>query len=69
MHVSGHTAIRYVAVWHANMHLIGERYFLYSYRVQCDRAFSPVTRVNDIYFDTKPGIRYLRTSFHFLTNT
>ena len=31
------TLLRYVA----NMHLIGERYFLYRYRVQCDWAFRP----------------------------
>ena len=35
MHVSGHTATT------ASMHLIGGQYFLYRYRVQCDRAFKP----------------------------
>ena len=39
MHVSGHTAT-YRGIVTANMHLIGERYFLYRYRVQCDRAFT-----------------------------
>ena len=29
----------------------------------------PITRANYIYFPTKPGIRYLRTSFHFITDT
>ena len=37
MHVSGHTSTIHSSVT-ANMHLIGERYFLYRYRVQCDRA-------------------------------
>ena len=38
MHVSGHTATIRSSVT-GNMNLIGERYFLYRYRVQCDRAF------------------------------
>ena len=29
-------------------------------------SLSRVTRVNYIYFPTKPGNRYLRTSFHFI---
>ena len=35
------------------------------------RAGSPsrVTRANYINFPAKPGIRYLRTSFHFITYT
>ena len=33
------------------------------------RASKSKLRANDIYFDTKPGIRYLRTSFHFITYT
>ena len=38
MHVSGHTTT-YRSRLTANMHLIGERYFLNRYRVQCDRPF------------------------------
>ena len=38
MHVSGHTTT-YRSRLTANMHLIGERYFLYRYRVQYDRPF------------------------------
>ena len=39
MHVSGHIAT-YRSNVTANMYLIGERYFLYRYRVQCDRALT-----------------------------
>ena len=41
MHVSRHTAT-YRSRLTANMHLIGKRYFLYRYRVQCDRPFIQV---------------------------
>ena len=34
-----------------------------------DSSLSRVTRANYIYFPTKPGIRYLRTRFHFITYT
>ena len=37
MHVSGRSATIRSSVT-ANMHLIGARYFLYRYRVQCDPA-------------------------------
>ena len=37
-----------------------------SYRAS---SFSRVTWANYIYFPTKPGIRYLGTSFHFITYT
>ena len=33
------TLVRYVASVTANMNLIGERFFWYRYRVQCDCAF------------------------------
>ena len=34
-----------------------------------DGSLSRVTRADYIYFPTKPGILYLRTSFHFITYT
>ena len=39
MHASGHTATYRSSVT-ANINLIGERYFWYRYRVQCDWAFT-----------------------------
>ena len=39
MHVGGYTAT-YRSSVKGNMHLVGERYFLCRYRLNCDRAFT-----------------------------
>ena len=48
------TLVRYVAVLTANMNLIGERFFYYRYRVQCDRQLSlPAMRALQMVLGTR----------------
>ena len=61
MNVSGHTAT-YRSSVAADMHLIGERYFLYRFRVQCDRPLSTVLLV--VFFCEKLGLVALLAAIH-----
>ena len=54
--------VRYRSSVTANMNLIGERFFWYRYRVQCDRGFTDVHKLSVL--PTLPIISYCVSIFN-----